>query len=97
MPKGEHLKSGKMPGSGRKKGTPNKENKALREMILGALDRAGGEEYLAQQALENPGPFLTLIGKVLPTTLVGDSTSPIAIRVERVIVDADPDRDAEEV
>jgi hypothetical protein len=91
MPKGDNFKAGKPPNSGRKPGTPNKENKALREMILGALDKVGGEDYLARQAIENPGPFMGLIGKVLPTTLVGEGTQPIAIRIERVIVDADQD------
>jgi hypothetical protein len=57
---------------GRTKGTPNKTTKALKEMILGALDQAGGESYLLQQAQENPNAFLTLVGKVLPTTLSGD-------------------------
>ena len=49
-------------------------------MILGALDDAGGREYLARQAVENPGPFMALLGKVLPTTLEGGST---AIVIER--------------
>ena len=52
---------------------PNKENKALREMILQALDDqpGGGVAYLKMQAVENPGPFMTLLGRVLPTTLDG--------------------------
>lgn len=57
---------------GRQKGSGNKNTKALKEMILGALSQAGGEQYLLTQARENPGPFLTLIGKVLPTTIAGD-------------------------
>lgn len=52
--------------TGRAKGTPNKINKDLKEMILGALDDAGGRSYLAARALDTPGPFLTLLGKVLP-------------------------------
>ncbi len=63
-------------GKGRKKGVPNKNTKALKDMILGALDKKGGETYLMQQAEENPTAFLTLIGKVLPTTLAGDSDAP---------------------
>jgi hypothetical protein len=35
-------------------------------MILGALDDAGGQDYLVEQARENPVAFMTLIGKVLP-------------------------------
>jgi hypothetical protein len=72
---------------GRAKGTPNKTTKALKEMILGALDQAGGESYLLQQARENPNAFLTLVGKVLPTTLAGDPNNPVTVTtIKRVIV-----------
>lgn len=64
-------------GKGRKKGIPNKNTKALKDMILGALEGAGGEEYLKKQAITNPGPFLTLIGKVLPTQITGDGGGPL--------------------
>lgn len=49
---------GSKPGErrgGRQKGTPNKIPSDLKVMILGALDKAGGVEYLAAQAIENPG------------------------------------------
>lgn len=62
---------------GRKKGTPNKENKALREMILAALDKSGGEEYLVKRAKDNPVAFLTLLGKVLPMQVTGKGDGPI--------------------
>lgn len=48
-------------------------------MILQALDKAGGVQYLTNQAHENPGPFLSLIGKVLPTTISGDPNNPLVI------------------
>ena len=35
-------------------------------MILNALDAAGGEQYLQEQAAENPSAFIALLGKVLP-------------------------------
>lgn len=78
----EPVKKQKTPGSGRKKGTPNKVNGQLKEMILNALDNAGGVAYLTQQATENPGPFLSLVGKVLPMTIAGDPTAPLKIAVE---------------
>ena len=71
--------SGSKPGErrgGRRKGTPNKVPSDLKRMILGALDGVGGEKYLMQQAIENPGPFMALIGKVLPTTLASDPDNP---------------------
>jgi len=64
---------------GRQNGTINKNSAALKDMILGALSEAGGQAYLVQQAKINPGPFLTLVGKVLPTTLEGDKANPIAV------------------
>lgn len=58
-------------GPGRPKGVPNKTTAALKDMILGALDKSGGVDYLVRQAEENPGPFLSLVGKVLPMTVAG--------------------------
>lgn len=58
---------------GRKKGTPNKTTALLKDAILQAAEDAGGKEglvgYLTAQAKENPGPFLSLLGKVLPVQL----------------------------
>jgi hypothetical protein len=54
---------------GRKKGTPNKLNAAVKEMILQALNEAheeGGVEYLKAQASSNPTAFLSLVGKLVP-------------------------------
>lgn len=53
-------------GIGRKKGVPNKVTSDLRQMILGALEDAGGQSYLLEQAHENPNTFMSLVGKCLP-------------------------------
>lgn len=53
-------------GKGRKKGVPNKTTKALKDMILGALEAKGGQKWLERQMEENPAAMLTLLGKVLP-------------------------------
>lgn len=79
------------PGPGRKKGVPNKTTAQLKEMILEALDKAGGVNYLLDCALneKTQGAFLSLIGKVLPMTIAGDEKNPLQaiVRIERVIVD----------
>lgn len=66
---------------GRAKGTPNKITALLKDAILKAAENAGGgdgiEGYLTEQAIANPGPFMTLLGKVLPTQVVGDPNNPI--------------------
>ena len=67
---------------GRVKGTPNKTTGQLKDMILGALDRAGGVTYLQRQADTSPAAFLTLVGKVLPMTLAGDKDAPVKLVIE---------------
>ena len=78
-------------GPGRKKGVPNKATGELKAMILEALDKAGGVNYLLDCALneKTQGAFLSLIGKVLPMTIAGDDKNPLQaiVRIERVIVD----------
>lgn len=51
---------------GRKKGVPNKNTTALKDMILQALANVGGADYLQKQATDNPTAFMTLVGRVLP-------------------------------
>ena len=57
---------------GRKKGSPNKITSQLKDMVLQALDEAGGVDYLKQTAIDNPASFLTLIGKVIPLQVTGE-------------------------
>jgi hypothetical protein len=86
--RGSFVKGEKRPNQGKR--GPNKETKALKEMILQALDeqKGGGVAYLKDQALMNPNAFLSLLGKVLPTTLAGDPNNPVRFeRIEVVIVD----------
>ena len=64
---------------GRSAGTPNKLTADLKEMILGALDDAGGRSYLTEQARTSPGAFLTLVGKVLPMQVGGVGGGPLEI------------------
>lgn len=57
-------------------------------MILAALDKAGGADYLFSQSSENPTAFMTLVGKVLPLQLTGDKENPVAVeQIVRTIVD----------
>jgi hypothetical protein len=90
----ETLKIGEgKPGPGRPKGMPNKTTALLKDAILVAAQRAGGggedgiANYLVEQARDNPGPFLSLLGKVLPMTVAGDKDNPVFIaKIERVLV-----------
>jgi hypothetical protein len=66
-------------GQGRPKGSKNKATKALKEMILAALDAAGGIDYLVERANDTPTAFLALIGKVLPLQVTGADGGPIQV------------------
>ncbi len=67
------FKKGKEKGPGRPKGLQNKVTTQLKEMILTALDNAGGAAYLEERANDprTAAAFLSLIGKVLPMTIQG--------------------------
>ena len=62
-------------GKGRPKGAQNKTTSLLKDAIIQAAEKAGGKggmvSYLTRQAEENPGPFLSLLGKVLPMQIAG--------------------------
>jgi len=87
-------RGGKRPGSGRKKGSPNRLTSDLRQMILGALEAAGGERYLSKVAKDHPAAFLALIGKLLPLQHAGEIGGTLHV-VERT-VDAPPSETREE-
>lgn len=65
-------------GPGRPKGLQNKLTQDVKEMILAALAKAGGVDYLAAQAIDSPAAFLTLVGKVLPMTVANPDGSNLA-------------------
>lgn len=72
---------------GRPKGAKNKNSMAVKDMILAALETAGGAQYLAAQAQKNPGPFMILVGKVLPMQITGANDGPVQVEeVRRVVV-----------
>lgn len=80
------------PGPGRPKGVQNKTTTQLKDMILGALDQAGGVEYLTERARDprTASAFLTLVGKVLPMQVTGEGGGPVRVaRVELVPMGGD--------
>jgi hypothetical protein len=83
---------------GRPKGAKNKATAELKEMILGALSDAGGQEYLLDRANDpkTQQAFLSLIGKVLPMTIAGDPNAPVysVTRIELVPLGSGTDKDS---
>lgn len=72
-----HAKAG-----GRKKGTQNKATAEIKDMIRGALDAAGGQDYLKRQSTDNPVAFMGLIGKIIPADVNNKLTGSFTIKWE---------------
>jgi hypothetical protein len=70
-------KGGARPGAGRKPGTPNKITADIRQAIMNALDRAGGEDYLLRLAQTDPRVFVTLLAKTVPTNVIADVNATV--------------------
>jgi hypothetical protein len=78
-------RGGARPGAGRPKGSLDKGNALIREMIVEALHGVGGVEYLQQKAQTHPQAFMSLIGKVMPVQVEGgDKPIEHSIKVEFV-------------
>lgn len=70
---------------GRQRGTPNKTTGLLKDAILKAAEHSHADGlvgYLKLQATANPGPFIALLGKVLPLQVGGDPDNPVKLVVE---------------
>ena len=65
---------------GRKKGTPNKTTKAIKDMLQGALDEVGGQEYFVNLATTNPTAFVSLIAKLLPAEINASIDANVSLK-----------------
>lgn len=69
---------------GKPKGAVNKVTMDLRQMVLAALDKAGGAAYLQQQAKDNPAAFMTMLGKCLPKDVKIEGDISLSVTVQRL-------------
>jgi hypothetical protein len=69
---------------GRKKGTPNKLTRDIKEAILNAFEKVGGEDYLVILAKEDPKTFAALLGKVLPVQVQAELKAETGITLQVV-------------
>lgn len=69
------------PGPGRPKGVPNKQTRAIKEMLMQSLEDAGGADYFKQLAETNSSAYASLLGKLIPTEvknqLTGENGGPV--------------------
>lgn len=67
-------------GKGRVKGVPNKNTAAVKDAILNAFTKVGGEDYLVKVANEDQKTFCTLLGKVLPIDVQADVGGQLIVK-----------------
>ena len=87
------MAGGSKPGErrgGRKRGTPNKITRSLKETILGALEAEGGIDYLRAVARENPTVFCALLAKVLPLSVVDEKPAEVPMVTKIVFHGMEP-------
>lgn len=68
---------------GRKKGTPNKTTRQIKEAIIEAFELEGGVDYLRKVAAEDSKTFCALLGKVLPMQITGEDGGKIEVNIVR--------------
>lgn len=51
---------------GRQKGTPNTVTKQVKDALLAAFEKVGGQAYLVEVARSDPKTFCVLLGKLVP-------------------------------
>src|SRR5262245_59363389 len=94
MPKGEASekvdapikgkRGGKRPGSGRKKGVPNKTTASMRQAWIDAFEQMGGVKALVAWGKSNPDDFYKSATKLIPTDITsGDKPLVLLPEAER--------------
>lgn len=83
-------KKGQKAGPGRPKGMQNKLTTDIKNMIEGALNAVGGEDYLIEQARTNPTAFLALVKSLLPKDINSNVKGGMTVlhKIEREIINA---------
>ena len=64
---------------GQAAGEPAKLTKDIKDMIVLALEAAGGDTYLSTLAQTNPSVFCALLAKIIPTQVTGKDGGPIHV------------------
>jgi hypothetical protein len=77
-------RGGARTGAGRPKGSLDKGNAAIREMIVSALNAAGGVKYLQGLALSHPPAFASLVGKAMPLQVTGEDGGALIVKVMKL-------------
>jgi hypothetical protein len=79
MPRGAPKGRPRPPGSGRKRGTLNKDTEAIRLAVMKSFDHIGAWKYLVKISESQPAAYISLLNKILPHEM---ATSGGALKAE---------------
>lgn len=94
--KNGRFRSGFAHSTGRPAGAPNRTTTEMRQMIIDALDQAGGGDgvqYLSWLAYANSTAFAGLVGKVLPIKVDVDTKNIEMVYIKHDYADPPKPRD----
>lgn len=77
----EEKKAKREKTGGRTKGTPNKITATVKMMVLEAFEKKGGVKWLMKHMDAQPVAFMSLLGRIMPTQVIGDVTHRFVARV----------------
>lgn len=77
------FKPGHKKVGGRQKGTQNKFTRDVKEAVLNALEKLGGEDWLVKLGKKEARAFAQLLGKAMPLQLTGAGDGPIAVSISK--------------
>lgn len=87
------FKRGKPKTGGRKKGTPNKIQKNIKENFEAVFEKLGGIKGFHDWAKKNThtqGAFYQMYSKMLPSNMDVDLSGDLKVKIERIITDKRP-------
>jgi hypothetical protein len=70
-------RGGARQGAGRPKGSLDKGNALIRDMVAQALDELGGAAYFVEVGRSHPAALMALIGKTMPIQVEGAGGGPV--------------------
>lgn len=73
---------GKIPGSGRPKGTANKVTTSVKQALIEAFDQMGGIPSLVRWGRQNPTDFYKLWSRLLPIQITGEGGGPVVVQTK---------------
>jgi hypothetical protein len=93
MPRGRPFQKGRAKTGGRRPGVRNRFTRDVKEAVLNALERLGGDDWLVKLGRREAKAFATLLSKTMPLQVTasraGDDPDEIAAKVRQRLAEVE--------